>query len=102
MSVRLLISASLLVVSASSLAAPAKNRLTVDRYLDWEDVARPTLAPDGEHIVYERRWVDALQDRWETALWIMNADGLEKPLPRSRIGTTLVARRHSHRIRGSR
>ena len=75
MSVRLLISASLLVVSASSLAAPAKNRLTVERYLDWEDVARPTLAPDGEHIVYERRWVDALQDRWETALWIMNADG---------------------------
>ena len=75
MSVRLLISASLLVVSASSLAAPAKNRLTGDRYLDWEDVARPTLAPDGEHIVYERRWVDALQDRWETALWIMNADG---------------------------
>ena len=75
MSVRLLISASLLVVSASSLAAPAKNRLTVDRYLDWEDVARPTLAPDGKRIVYERRWVDALQDRWETALWIMNADG---------------------------
>ena len=102
MSVRLLISASLLVVSASSLAAPAKNRLTVERYLDWEDVARPTLAPDGEHIVYERRWVDALQDRWETALWIMNADGSKNRFPRLWIGTTLVARWHSHRVPGSR
>jgi dipeptidyl aminopeptidase/acylaminoacyl peptidase len=68
------ISLCLLVTSAAVLAAP-ENRLTVERYLDWEDVARPTLAPDGKHIIYERRWVDALADKWETALWIMNADG---------------------------
>ena len=74
MRVRLLL-LLLVLFAGSALAAPAKNRLTVDRYLDWEDVARPQLSPDGKQIVYERRWVDAIHDRWETALWIMNADG---------------------------
>ena len=80
MRVRLL-ALSLVLFAGSALAAPAKNRLTVDRYLDWEDVARPQLSPDGKQIVYERRWVDAIHDRWETALWIMNADGSKNLAP---------------------
>jgi len=49
--------------------------LTVQHYLDWEQVSDPQIAPDGAQIVYTRRWVNKLEDKWESALWIMNADG---------------------------
>ncbi len=65
----------LLLLAFSMPAVASDGRLTVDRYLDWEDVANPQLSPDGKQIVYERRWVDAVNDKWETSLWIINADG---------------------------
>jgi dipeptidyl aminopeptidase/acylaminoacyl peptidase len=49
--------------------------LTVDHYLDWEQVADPQLSPNGAQIVYTRRYVNKLEDKFESALWIMNADG---------------------------
>jgi len=49
--------------------------LTVNHYLDWEQVADPQVSPDGSQIVYTRRWVNKVDDRWDSGLWIMNADG---------------------------
>ena len=49
--------------------------LTVQHYLDMEAVADPQISPDGSQIVYTRRWVNTMEDRWESALWVMNADG---------------------------
>ena len=72
---RVLGSLCLIGAAIGAFAEPPENRLTVDRYLDWEDVARPTLSPDGTRIIYERRWVDALADKWETAIWTMSTDG---------------------------
>jgi dipeptidyl aminopeptidase/acylaminoacyl peptidase len=40
-----------------------------------ETVADPQLSPDGKQIVYTRGWVDKMNDKRESALWIMNADG---------------------------
>ncbi|MFQ5600999.1 MAG: TolB family protein, partial [Candidatus Krumholzibacteriia bacterium] len=64
------------------LAAPAyasvgerSDLLTVEHLLELEEVRNPQLSPDGSQIVYTRRWVDKLADRWESSLWIMNADG---------------------------
>jgi dipeptidyl aminopeptidase/acylaminoacyl peptidase len=68
----------LLVLGSSALADGKAGRLTVDRYLDWEDVADPQLSPDGRQIVYARRWIDKINDRWESSLWIMSADGSKK------------------------
>jgi dipeptidyl aminopeptidase/acylaminoacyl peptidase len=65
----------LLLLSAPILAQQPKGRLTLDRYLDWEDVADPQLSPDSRSIVYARRWVDGANDRWKTSLWIMSEDG---------------------------
>src|SRR5256714_1856033 len=70
----------LLLLAGAALAAPAQETasdtlLTVDHYLDWEQVADPQISPDGAQIVYTRRWVNKLEDKWESALWIMNADG---------------------------
>ena len=71
-------------VVAALLLAPVPVRaqetasdtlLTVNHYLDWEQVSEPQISPDGSQIVYTRRWVNKLEDRWDSALWIMNADG---------------------------
>src|SRR3954468_3071967 len=53
----------------------AVNRIALEQYLDWEDVQTPQLSPDGTQIIFGRRWVDKMNDRWETTLWMMNADG---------------------------
>jgi dipeptidyl aminopeptidase/acylaminoacyl peptidase len=54
---------------------PRQDRLTLETYLDWETVGDPQISPDGTQVIYTRGWVDKLNDRRESALWIMNADG---------------------------
>jgi dipeptidyl aminopeptidase/acylaminoacyl peptidase len=51
------------------------DRLTLDTYLEMETVSDPQLSPDGSQIIYTRGWVDKMNDRRESALWIMNVDG---------------------------
>ena len=60
---------------AVSQARPPQGKLTLDQYLDWEDAQSPQLSPDGSQVIYTRRWVDKMNDKWETTLWVMNADG---------------------------
>jgi dipeptidyl aminopeptidase/acylaminoacyl peptidase len=65
-----------LFVSSSVFAqTPGNKRLTLDLFLDWEYVAGPQISPDGQQIVYTRRWTDKVNDRYESEVWIMNADG---------------------------
>ena len=70
------------VVAAFALPATAfpqetasDTLLTVDHYLDWEQPGDPQISPDGSQIVYTRRWVNKMEDKWESALWIMSVDG---------------------------
>ena len=75
---RLRLSVALLAVATSTLGAQerkADTLLTVDKYLDFEQVAEPRVSPDGSQIIYTRRWVNKLEDKFESSLWIMNADG---------------------------
>ncbi|MCA2985685.1 S9 family peptidase [Gemmatimonas sp.] len=55
--------------------APPKDRLTLADYFNWEDVGNPALSPDGRQVLYTRTWIDQLNDRRESSVWIMNADG---------------------------
>ncbi|MGE0555350.1 MAG: prolyl oligopeptidase family serine peptidase, partial [Gemmatimonadales bacterium] len=57
---------------------PSDTLLTVDHYLDWEQVGDPQISPDGSQVVYTRRWINQLEDKWESALWLMNADGTKQ------------------------
>src|SRR5687768_17423046 len=72
----------LALCSTSLLATPsfAQNRqgdtlFSVDKYLDYEQVADAQISPDGTQIVYTRRHVNKMEDRWDASLWIMSADG---------------------------
>ena len=62
-------------VSPAAQQKPSDSLLTVDHYLNYETVGDPQISPDGSQIVYTRRWVNKLEDRFETALWVMDADG---------------------------
>jgi len=42
---------------------------------DLEWVEQPRISPDGDHIVYERRGMDVMDDRRTSHLWVMGADG---------------------------
>ena len=51
------------------------DRLTLRDYLDLEDVQDPRLSPDGRQVLFTRRAIDQINDRWESSLWLVNADG---------------------------
>nr|MBA3296537.1 PD40 domain-containing protein [Acidobacteriota bacterium] len=54
---------------------PKTDRLTLDTFLEMETVSDPQLSPDGAQVIYTRGWVDKMNDKRESALWIMSADG---------------------------
>ena len=72
---------ALVAFGSGPLAAqetPSDTLLTVQHFLDWEQVSDPQISPDGSQIVFARRWVNQQEDRWDSALWLMNADGTKQ------------------------
>ena len=62
-------------VGLTAQETPSDTLLTVDHYLDFEGVGNPQISPDGSQVVYGRRWVNKMEDSFESAIWIMNIDG---------------------------
>ncbi len=62
-------------VAAHAAAQGRPTTLQLQDYLDWEDVQSPELSPDGARIIFTRRWVDKTNDKWESSVWMMKADG---------------------------
>ncbi|HEX3915168.1 MAG TPA: S9 family peptidase [Steroidobacteraceae bacterium] len=60
---------------AAAADAGSPGRFTVDRYLDLQSVGAPQISPDGTQILYTRRVVDKQNDKYQTSIWIINADG---------------------------
>ena len=73
---------TLLAAFVLPLALSAQNEpdgtLKLVTYLDWEWVANPQISPDGSQIIYTRSWVDKINDRRDSEVYIMNADGTRK------------------------
>ena len=64
------------VLPGGAAAQPREGRkLQLEQFFDIESVSNPRISPDGTQIVYTRGWVDKINDRRSSALWIMNADG---------------------------
>src|SRR4026209_998536 len=78
---RSLMSPVLLTVPCAAAAqeTASDTLLTVNHYLDWEQVADPQISPDGAQIVYTRRWVKQNADRRGAGLAIMHAEGSRNP-----------------------
>ena len=54
---------------AVTAVADEPGKLSLDTYLEFEQVAEPQISPDGKQVVYTRRWIDKLnEDRKSTRL----------------------------------
>src|SRR5262249_22004771 len=51
------------------------TRMTTEHYFDLERISDAQISPDGKRIIYTRGQVNRMEDRWDSTLWIMNADG---------------------------
>ena len=51
------------------------TRLSLDHYKNYEWTSNPKLSPNGEHIIYSKTWINLVDDKRETDLWIINSDG---------------------------
>src|SRR6059058_2632300 len=71
----LLLSLLLAPIAIAAQETASDTLLTVAHYLDWVQSSEPQISPDGAQIVYTRRWENKLEDKWESALCIMNGDG---------------------------
>ena len=69
------IAAGLVLALALTTVVSAQETLKLSQWLDFERVSGPQISPDGQRIVYTRRWVDKVADKWESSVWMMNADG---------------------------
>ncbi len=65
----------LICVAVAPAFAAARDRLTIDTFLDWEYVQSPQISPDGTQVIYTRRWTDKMNDTYVDELWVVNADG---------------------------
>ena len=83
---RTALAAAVLVATAAATLPPSPlaaqdepdGTLKLETYLDWEWVANPQLSPDGSQVLYTRSWVDRINDRRESSIHVMNADGSRK------------------------
>jgi dipeptidyl aminopeptidase/acylaminoacyl peptidase len=74
--VRLIAATLCLALAGAAVAQPGKpKKLRLEMLLDLEGVSTPLLSPDGKHIVFTRSWVNKMEDKKQSDLWIMNADG---------------------------
>ncbi len=60
---------------ATAQETPAPDLLTVGHYLDMERVGDPRISPDGTRILFTRSWVNKMEDRFDSEIRIMDADG---------------------------
>jgi dipeptidyl aminopeptidase/acylaminoacyl peptidase len=69
------------VIAAAAAVRAQETRsdtlLTTEHYLEWERVSDAQISPDGARVVYTRQHVNTLEDKWESELWIVNADGTQ-------------------------
>ncbi|MCW5961493.1 MAG: S9 family peptidase [Pyrinomonadaceae bacterium] len=67
----------LILIFSTSAAAQSTSvkKLTLDLFLDWKYVQNPQISPDGKQIIYTRRWTDKINDKFESDIWLVNADG---------------------------
>ncbi len=59
----------------SPLYSQSLKPIRLEQSLDMETVADPQLSSDGSEIIYSRSWIDKLNDKRETDIWIMNSIG---------------------------
>lgn len=53
----------------------APKLLTKDTFMQMESVRGADISPDGKHILFSRGWVNQMEDRSQSNLWMTDIDG---------------------------
>lgn len=70
--------AVILFLSASGFIFPAEAQqqtFQLENVFDLEYVSDPRISPDGNTIIYQRNFMDIMEDRRRSNIWIVNNDG---------------------------
>ena len=49
--------------------------LNKETFMEMESLGSPNISPDGKQILFSRRWVDKMKDRYASNLWIVDVEG---------------------------
>jgi dipeptidyl aminopeptidase/acylaminoacyl peptidase len=49
--------------------------LTKDTYMQMESVRGPDISPDGRYILFSRGWINQMEDRSQSNLWLTDIEG---------------------------
>ena len=69
---------AMLMVSVSfsrSGEKAAVKLLKKETFMEMESIRSPSISPDGKHILFSRGWVDKMNDRSRSNLWIVDVAG---------------------------
>jgi len=69
----------ILISLALSFDAYTKN-LVPESYWDIQSISNPRVSPDGELILFSKRYIDKVNDSFVSETWIMDSDGNNKRL----------------------
>lgn len=66
----------LFIITGLTKAGGKKQKLlNKETFMEMESVGNPNISPDGESILFIRRWVDKMEDRSRSNLWIVDIEG---------------------------
>ena len=69
---------AVLLISISEQALSSEKNckfLDKETFMEMESVGNLNISPDGRQILFTRRWVDKMNDRYSSNLWIVDAEG---------------------------
>jgi len=49
--------------------------LCKETFMEMESISSADISPDGKHILFSRSWVDKINDRYRSNLWLVDIDG---------------------------
>ncbi len=64
-----------LVLALPGAAAEQTRLLDTATYLEMESIGGPQISPDGRHILFSRSYIDKMNDRSRSSLWIVDGNG---------------------------
>jgi dipeptidyl aminopeptidase/acylaminoacyl peptidase len=71
------IAALSLILATLIMAAEQKSPklLDIETFMEMESVGNPDISPDGKNIIFTRTWMDKVNDRSNSNLWIVDIEG---------------------------
>jgi len=64
-----------MIFSLASLGLAKDGKLTMETYMEMESIRGPQISPDGKHIIFSRGFIDKVNDRSGSNLWIVDVEG---------------------------